>query len=362
MSRSSRVMAVKLGHLVDPRTVWAYPLHEQGDQQVRILSLERQLVELPGGGQRLTDHTTGILVAVRRSPDSLTWQRGRLDQLCRDGKQVLATVFLIDYGEVLEGLNVDGCIRQMPTKFRKEPPMAFQILLAGLEPVSKDLFMPGQSVMEATPLKGWNPAAWMEIRKEVEIVKRVAELRSWVVDQRGRYQGELYLGKETGRIHLNEMLIEKKFAVYSQWQVENDMAMTGESDTNRECSALDMRDTEIASWQLASEEEDSGKGLEDFRSKAKKDSTEPGASVWGNLGHVKSVGRGRGIRRRVSISEGLEAGGDVSEELLPVVGRRGQNTREDVREQSLFQASRVDKAREFLEKLNVRDVVGEETG
>jgi len=238
-----RVMAVKLGHLVDPHTAWAYPLHDQDGQGNRILMLERQLAELPNGGQTLTEHSvTGSLMAVRRNPSSQTWHRGRLDQLSRYDEQLLATVFLLDYGEVLEKVKVDTCVKHMPDIVGQGPPMAFQIMLAGLQPVpmASD-FKPGQRMMEMTPSSGWDQAAWVEVRKEMEAVKGVAELRDWVVDQMGRYQGQLYLVEETGRrIHLNQMLVEKQFAEYSQWQVENDMAMTGDWENNKVCRALDV--------------------------------------------------------------------------------------------------------------------------
>ena len=105
---STRVMAVKLGCLVDPRTVWAYPLYEQGGQHDRILRLEAQLAELPRD-ETLSEHSsTGSLVAVRRSPAAQLWFRGRLDQLSMYGKQLVASVFHIDYGEVLEGVKARG--------------------------------------------------------------------------------------------------------------------------------------------------------------------------------------------------------------------------------------------------------------
>ena len=76
----------------------------------------------------------------------------------------------------------------------------------------------------------------------------------------GRYQGQLYLGEENGtRIHLNQMLVEKQFAEYSQWQVENDMAMTG--DWDNKCRASDLMVRELPSWDLLGEEEVSGKSF-----------------------------------------------------------------------------------------------------
>ena len=354
------------------------PLYEQGEQHNRILMLERQLAELPGGGQTLTELAVpGALVAVRRSPASQIWHRGRLDQLSMYGKQLLATVFLLDYGEVLEKVKVDVCVRHMPERMGKELPMAFQILLSGLQPVSMDLdFMLGQSVMEVTPARNWDQAAWVEVRKEVVVVKGVAELRDWVVDQRGRYQGQLYLVEETGRrIHLNQMLMEKQYAEYSQWQVETDMAMTG--DWENECRALDLRgrDRELPSWELLGEENVSGKSLEEFASEAfgeseiKGASIELGVSTWDVLSHVEGLGKGRGMNgneaalvgvgRVTGDEEGgrLLSGGNVTSRANGAFGR-GQGLIQDVREQYHSQGTRADKAKDFLEKLKKRKVGG----
>ena len=85
-----------------------------------------------------------MLVAAKKTSDSEYWLRGRLDQISMSGKQLVATVFLIDYGEVIQNLRVDKCVKHMPPGLSKEPPQAFQVILAGLSPVSMDLdFMLG---------------------------------------------------------------------------------------------------------------------------------------------------------------------------------------------------------------------------
>jgi len=345
------VMAVKLGCLVDPRTVWAYPLYEQGGQHDKILRLEAQLAELPRD-ETFSEHSaTGSLVAVRRSPAAQLWFRGRLDQLSMYGKQLVASVFLIDYGEVLEGVKVEPCVRNMPSHISAEPPMAFQIVLAGLSPVSMDLdFMLGQNVMEVTPQRGWDQAAWMQVRKEIEMVDGIAEVRDWVVDQRGRYQGQLYLLDEGGerRLHLNQMLVERQFAVESQWQMENDMEETVDWENNKEFRALDHGSTELSSWELPGEEEYAGKSLEEFASEAFGESEVKdasfAASIWDDLGNIKGLGRGRMVK--------------VREDDIDVTGSVNTSNRNGVGTQ--FQQNRMDKAKEFLNKLKGKKVV--ETG
>jgi len=343
MRESNRVMAVKLGCLVDPRTVWAYPLYQQGGQHDRILMLEKQLAELPSSENITELSSTGALVAARRNPSSQIWFRGRLDQISMYGKQLMASVFLIDYGEVIDSVKVEGCVRRLPAGISKEPPMAFQIVLAGLSPVSMDLdFMLGQNVMEVTPQRGWDQAAWRDVRKEIELVDGIAEVTDWVVDQRGRYQGQLYLVDEEGekRIHLNLMLVEKQFAVESQWQMENDMEETVDWENNKEFKALDHRTTDLPGWEFSREDEFSGKSLEEYANEAfgeseVKDASPP--STWDTLENMKSLGRGRFLGEREDHPQGSDTHCKT--------GVRRTNS-----------LDRIDKAKEFLDKLKNKKV------
>jgi len=329
--------------------MWAYPLYDQedGGKHHKILVLEKQLADLPRG-EPLTEHSaTGCLVAVRKSP--LLWHRGRLDQLSMYGKQLLATIFLIDYGEVMEGVKVDTCVKKVPSNMKQEPPMAFKILLSGLQSVSMDLdFMMGQCVMEATPKRDWDQAALVEVKRVVEEVDGVAELRDWVVDQSGRFQGQLYLIEETGRrVHLNKLLVDKQFAVESQWQVELDMAMTGDWENNKEYTALDTREFELMNWELDTRDQEiSGQSLEQFTTEAFGESEVKDASItWDDLGHARSAGRGRGLK--VDNETDVSLGGEVRR-AYSLVGNGGD----------YLQTKRADKAKEFLDKLKKKKTGG----
>jgi len=303
MRESNRVMSVKLGHMVDPRTMWAFPMYEDSEKHNRILSLEKQLSALPC--KTVTELTApGILIGVKKSPDSKVWMRGRLDQLSMYGKQLMATVFLLDYGEVIESVRVETCIKRMPAGIVQEPPLAFQILLAGLTPVSMDLdFMVGQSVMEVTPQRGWDQAAWREVKQQVERVAGVAEVRDWVVDQCGRYHGQVFLVGEDGEkeVHLNQLLVEKQFAVESQWQIENDMDEEAvEWEYNKEFKALDITSKDLESWEVLGDSFPVG-GSRGTREQpddvafgvSEAIDTSLGSSAFENLGVLKSVGRGK---------------------------------------------------------------------
>jgi len=303
MRESNRVMSVKLGHMVDPRTMWAFPMYEDSEKHNKILSMEKQLSALPC--ESLTEFTSpGILIAVRKTPDSKVWMRGRLDQLSMYGKKLMATVFLVDYGEVIESVRVETCIKHMPAGIIQEPPLAFQILLAGLTPVSMDLdFMVGQSVMEVTPQRGWDQAAWREVKQQVERVAGVAEMRDWVVDQCGRYHGQVFLVGEDGEkeVHLNQLLVEKQFAVESQWQIENDMDEEAvEWEYNKEFKALDITSKDLESWEVLGDSFPVG-GSRGTREQhddvafgvSEAIDTSLGSSAFENLGVLKSVGRGK---------------------------------------------------------------------
>ena len=67
------------------------------------------------------------------------WSRARLLQVYTE-KEMLADVFLLDYGLRLGRVQADTRLRILPPNFGKEP-AAFQIILSGLSPVSMDLDM-----------------------------------------------------------------------------------------------------------------------------------------------------------------------------------------------------------------------------
>ena len=78
-----------------------------------------------------------VVTQVLRS--DMWWSRARLLQVYTE-KELLADVFLLDYGLQLERVRADTRLRVLPPNFAKEP-AAFQIILSGLSPVSMDLDM-----------------------------------------------------------------------------------------------------------------------------------------------------------------------------------------------------------------------------
>jgi len=346
MRASTRVMSVGLGLIVDPRTIWAYPLYEETEEQSKILAIEQQIAEMPS--DPLTELcTAGSLVAVRETPESAEWMRGRLVELSMCSKQVVATVFLIDYGKVRESLRVETCVREMPPGISNAPPLAFQILLAGLSPVTRDLdFMMGRNVMEMTAQRGWDQAAWREVEEVVAEVNGFAEVRNWVVDQRGRYQGQLYLvgERKVKRLHLNQLLQEKQFAVESQWQMENDLdeeAVDGEN--NREFKALvDSRSSDLGSWEVEYSNEAFGESEVTGGQTGFDDDRAPGREKVGECG-ARNVAAG--ITRGSMIGRGIKKREESREINVASIGMAG-----------IISATRKDKAKEFLDGLKSKKV------
>jgi len=296
---SSRMRSVKIGHIVDPRTMWAYPLCEGGEEHMRILEIEKQLSTAPT--KPLTEFSEiGMLVAAKKTSDSEYWLRARLDLISISGKHLVATVFLIDYGEIIENLRVDQCVKHMPSGMSKDPPLAFKVILAGLSPVSMDLdFRHGTNMMEVTPQRRWDQAALRGVLQQVQDVEGIAEMKNWVRDQSGRYHGQIFLvGQERKKaIHLNKLLVESLFALESQWQMENDLEDAVDWENNKEFKALSIRDSELESWELYGDEIGEEITLGNYGKVAfgvdEVIDRSSGSFVLDSFGYVKSVERGR---------------------------------------------------------------------
>jgi len=186
------------------------------------------MADLSTSDETPDNFTTNEIVAVRKSSESKIWLRGRIEQLHMYGKLFIANVFLIDYGEEWKEICVQTCMKKIPYHINQESPspLAIKIVLKGLQPVSMDIdFIEGKSLMEVTPQNEWDYAAWNEVRRAISKFDGIAELRNWILDGKGRYQGQLHLVdvKTSKEFHLNQMLIVKKFAVENSYVFEHDM-------------------------------------------------------------------------------------------------------------------------------------------
>ena len=175
------------------------------------------------------------LVAVCQDVLSPHWRRAVLETLTLWGSSLRATVFLTDYGTRLSDLEVQGRVMLLPQAMYKLPPLAFRVVLAGLQPASMDLdFLAGRD-MEVVVARTWDSAA----RREVETLLaggRLAELRDWVGDGLDRCHGRLVLlrGQEE-ELCINDFLVKKQFALFSQQVLEQELArVTEEGEVARQ--------------------------------------------------------------------------------------------------------------------------------
>jgi len=228
-------MFVKLGSMSDPRTFWATELPNtntlaENGKHYKILKIEdiltKTMTEDYSNPDRFIRESTdlGTLVAVRKSSLSSLWFRGRLDQICLVDSQLVAKVFLIDYGEVLDRTQVSSCVRKLPNFMARDNPLAFQIILRALVPVTQDLdFQMGIIKMETVPVKSFDFAAVKFVNSLLNTSTKCGELCDFICDRQGRLHGQLFIRKEDVLIHLNDELIEAKFAVENEDQWEMDL-------------------------------------------------------------------------------------------------------------------------------------------
>jgi len=366
---SARVMPVKLGYIVDPRNIWAYPLYGNTKGQLsKIILLERKLGEMSDAEAVTEDTAVGSPVAIRRKACSDVWHRGRLEQLSMYGRQLVATVFLVDYGEVVENVKAGTCLRLMTAQFTKEPPMAFQILLSGLAPVSMNFDFNLDMVATSEDTREWDQAAWKMVRKEVQKVHNLAELRNWVVDMKGRYHGEVFLaGKASAQVHLNQLLIKNNFAVYSQWQIEKDMdeAENLEDNCNVLYTSVDFVTKKLDDWDVMEARNSSrsircgsGDSLEMTQCNSSPSlemaqcNSSPKSLASCEGGFLRSAGRGRGLVE-IGKLQGEDVFGvkEAFQNEQQSLGKNESNIGLEVR-------NRVEKANEFLEKLRKKKTQG----
>ena len=132
----SGVTLIKIGDIVDPRTFWAHENKKLSKSNLKLRSMESRLKESVSGlGAPLTIPRPGSGVAVRHED---RWVRGRLEHVFRL-KKMTATVFLIDYGVTVRDIVVADDVRSLEQQFLIQPPLAFQVILSGLYPLSMSM-------------------------------------------------------------------------------------------------------------------------------------------------------------------------------------------------------------------------------
>ena len=149
INESGKILRVSRGGVMRPNLFWAteIPLdtmHLDSTPLGKVLKLEFQLRGLygtktnqvklvPDGALDLRNLAPGKMVAVRCHHLDPHWYRGRILSLFEvEDQPPVARVFLLDYGEYLEDVNVRMNVRKLPLKMTLHPkPLAVPLVLAG---------------------------------------------------------------------------------------------------------------------------------------------------------------------------------------------------------------------------------------
>ena len=168
----SGVTLIKIGDIVDPRTFWAHENKKLSKSNLKLRSMESRLKEAVSGlGAPVTIPTKpGSAVAVRHED---RWVRGRLEHVFRL-KKMTATVFLIDYGVTVRDILVADDVRSLEQQFLIPPPLAFQVILSGLYPLSMSMEwdIAGGGTMAPGPARDWALVAFRQGRYFAENARR----------------------------------------------------------------------------------------------------------------------------------------------------------------------------------------------
>jgi len=251
-------MLVKLGSMVDPRTFWATELPNDATlapngKHSKILKIEENLSKIISHDFSNRDRfiskssDMGCLVAVRRSSLSHLWFRGRLDHIYEIDTQLFAKVFLLDYGELLDRVHAASCVRKLPAcvGIIMQKPLAFQIVLRALAPVTQDLdFQSGINRMGTVVTKSFDFAAVSFTSRIFASSSKCGELQDFVSDIQGRLHGQLYLKTGEECLHLNQVLIEANFAEESLHKMENDLKEPASMPVSSKKEEVQLSDSE----------------------------------------------------------------------------------------------------------------------
>jgi len=224
---SGPVTQIKIGDVIDPRTFWAHENKRLSRGAMKLRILEESLKDhISSLGSKVTiPSRPGSAVAVRHDK---RWVRGKLEQVFAQQKMKKATIFLIDYGITLHDIEMADDVRRLDHQFMSEDPLAFQVVLSGLSPVSMnmDWEIGGAKTMTTSPASDWDTAALRFVKTIIEdsgAARAQAEMVDVILDKRGRRHGQVLLNNKSNKVHLNELLIEKKFAEFSQTKLDQDL-------------------------------------------------------------------------------------------------------------------------------------------
>ena len=119
-----------------------------------------------------------------------------------------ATIFLIDYGITLPDIEMADDVRRLDHQFMSEDPLAFQVVLSGLSPVSMnmDWEIGGAKTMTTTPASDWDTAALRFVKTIIEdsgAARAQAEMVDVILDERGRRHGQVLLNNKSKKVSVS---------------------------------------------------------------------------------------------------------------------------------------------------------------
>lgn len=203
-------ISVAIGHMVNPSSFWVYPLpnsdalvDEHINKVVRLEEVGLSQIELSplflqelkesmeqGAGEQVTSSTPlSTLVAVALIKNgSRSWHRGKLEAVTQFQRKPHVNVFLIDYGLVVEDRKVEGSVMVLPACFSKLRPLAFRIVLAGLQPASMDYDLDLRGGMTVRPTRTWDTAAIRDVERMLACTSdKTGCVKNLVKDKIGRF-------------------------------------------------------------------------------------------------------------------------------------------------------------------------------
>ncbi|TRY78496.1 hypothetical protein TCAL_12914 [Tigriopus californicus] len=152
-------------------------------------------------------------------PHAKFWYRAQIHSLIHSSRGMLVRVFFLDYGELSEPVSDTTCIRSLPQRFKVlPPPMAIQVVLPGLRPLSLDIdHAMGMGTMSQVFADSWSSAAVDTVRTLISQTNhRWAILSNWQKDRAGRYLADVQLRGHPFKVHLHRVLIDGGFAFFDQ--------------------------------------------------------------------------------------------------------------------------------------------------
>ena len=151
---------------------------------------------------------TPVLQAVRPSYRSQCWYRGKVLTVMYKGEAVVK-IFLVDYGDILDDINLRSCVRELTKRQALPKPLAFVVQLAGLRPISMKIdYDNDRKSMTPIVAQKWSAFSQDLITNKIwEKSQKFGRLQNWRRGSRGHIHGELCVFGFKKEVNLNKLLV-----------------------------------------------------------------------------------------------------------------------------------------------------------